>query len=140
MEVIGNSWEGRGGNRRSHWAEEQVSENSDDQLQTANLMNVKRLTTRVTTHRLFVFQFLGFSGSDGPSQVTSVDSNSDGEVEVGRDFSLVEDDDGDTDSSKPFSASRKVLDDEGRPSSVCKAREVILPECQIPVVGAKVSD
>jgi len=38
----------------------------------AYLMKVNRLTTKVTTQRLFLLQFLGFSGSFGPSHWTIV--------------------------------------------------------------------
>lgn len=35
-------------------------------------MKVNRLTTKVTVHRRLLFQFRGFSGSEGPSHSTNV--------------------------------------------------------------------
>lgn len=79
-----------------------------------NLMNVNKLTTRVTTHLLRVIQFLGFSESLGPSQVMVGGTESDEENEDGRVFSSVDAEEGETYPSVPFSGSRAIVEDAGR--------------------------
>ena len=69
-------------------------------------MKVKRLTTIVTIHLRLLFQFLGFPGSLGPSQVTVVESTSPLMVEVDGELSG-----GDPAVEREGSFSRSVMTD-----------------------------